>query len=81
MIKVRTCLPISKAVPIKSSNDFIGYTVKARNGNKYDFLKAAPVEGYDVIRIELNSRGAKSKKTANFTLDIKFEMTPGKPIS
>ncbi|MBX7174401.1 MAG: hypothetical protein K1X72_25740 [Pyrinomonadaceae bacterium] len=67
-------------VKLTSSNDYIGYTVKAPNGDKYDFLEAAPVEGYYIIRVELNSRGAKSKKTADFTLDIKFEMASGKPI-
>lgn len=68
-------------VKLSSANSFIGYTVKAPNGDKYDFLEAAPQEGFYVIRVELNSAGAKSKKIANFTLDIKFEMEPGKPIS
>ncbi len=68
-------------VRLTSANNYIGYTVKASNGDKYDFLEAAPVEGYYTIRVELNSKGAKSKKIANFTLDIKFEMEPGEPIS
>lgn len=68
-------------VNLNSSNAYIGYTVKAPNGNRYDFLEVAPVEGYYTIRVELNSTGAKSKKTANFTLDIKFEMEKSKPIS
>lgn len=68
-------------VKLTSSNDYIGYTVKAPNGNRYDFLESAPSDGYYVIRVELNSQGAKSKKPANFTLDIKFEMASGKPIS
>jgi len=68
-------------VNLNSSNDYIGYTVKAPNGNRYDFLEAAPVKGYYLIRVELNSQGAKSKKPANFTLDIKFEMAQSKPIS
>lgn len=67
-------------VKLTSSNDYIGYTVKAPNGDKYDFLETAPVEGYYIIRVELNSLGAKSKKTADFTLDIKFEMASSKPI-
>lgn len=68
-------------VKLSSSNEYIGYTVKAPNGNRYDFLEAAPVKGFYIIRVELNSTGAKSKKTANFTLDIKFEMEKSKPIS
>lgn len=68
-------------IKLNSSNEYIGYTVKAPNGNRYDFLEESPVSGFYVIRVELNSQGAKSKKPANFTLDIKFEMTPGKPIS
>ena len=67
-------------VKLNSSNAYIGYTVKDAKGNRYDFLEAAPVEGYYVIRVELNSTGAKSKKIANFTLDIKFEMEKSKPI-
>lgn len=67
-------------VKLDSANQYIGYTVKAPNGNRYDFLEEAPVSGYYVIRVELNSTGAKSKKIANFTLDIKFEMEPSKPI-
>jgi hypothetical protein len=69
------------SVKLNSSNDYIGYTVKDAKGNKYDFLEAAPVEGYYVIRVDLNSTGAKSKKIANFTLEIKFEMEKSKPIS
>lgn len=68
-------------INLKSSNGYIGYTVKAPNGNKYDFLEVAPVEGYYVIRVELNSLGAKSKKIAVFSLDIKFEVEKSKPIS
>lgn len=68
-------------VKLSSANNFIGYTVKAPNGDKYDFLEAAPQEGFYLIRVELNSTGAKSKKIANFTLDIKFEMEPGEPVS
>lgn len=68
-------------VKLSSSNDYIGYTVKDAKGNRYDFLESAPVNGYYIIRVELNSTGAKSKKTANFTLDIKFEMEKSKPIS
>lgn len=68
-------------VKLNSPNNFIGYTVKGTNGDRYDFLEAAPASGYYTIRVELNSTGAKSKKTANFTLDIKFEMEPSKPIS
>jgi hypothetical protein len=67
-------------VNLTSTNNFIGYTVKDAKGNRYDFLEAAPVEGYYTIRVELNSTGAKSKKPANFTLDIKFEMEKSKPI-
>jgi hypothetical protein len=67
-------------VNLTSTNNFIGYTVKDAKGNRYDFLEAAPIEGYYVIRVELNSTGAKSKKPANFTLDIKFEMEKSKPI-
>ncbi len=69
------------SVKLNSSNGYIGYTVKDARGNKYDFLEAAPVEGYYFIRVDLNSTGAKSKKIANFTLDIKFEMEKTKPIS
>ena len=68
-------------VKLNSSNEYIGYTVKDAKGNRYDFLEESPVEGYYTIRVELNSTGAKSKKIANFTLDIKFEMEPNKPIS
>lgn len=68
-------------VKLSSANNFIGYTVKAPNGDRYDFLEAAPQEGFYLIRVELNSTGAKSKKIANFTLDIKFEMEPGEPVS
>lgn len=68
-------------VKLTSGNGYIGYTVKDAKGNRYDFLEDSPVSGYYIIRVELNSQGAKSKKTANFTLDIKFEMVLGKPIS
>jgi hypothetical protein len=68
-------------VKLTSSNGYIGYMVKDAKGNRYDFLEASPVSGYYVIRVELNSIGAKSKKPANFTLDIKFEMEQNKPIS
>lgn len=68
-------------VKLSSANKIIGYTVKAPNGDKYDFLEAASQEGFYLIRVELNSTGAKSKKIANFTLDIKFEMEPGEPVS
>lgn len=68
-------------VKLNSTNDYIGYTVKDAKGNRYDFLEASPVSGYYIIRVELNSMGAKLKKMANFTLDIKFEITPGKPVS
>jgi hypothetical protein len=69
------------SVKLNSTNDFIGYTVKDAKGNRYDFLEESPVSGYYTIRVELNSTGAKSKKIANFTLDIKFEMEASKPIS
>ncbi len=69
------------SVKLNSTNDFIGYTVKEAKGNRYDFLEESPVSGYYIIRVELNSTGAKSKKIANFTLDIKFEMEASKPIS
>ena len=68
-------------VKLNSSNEYIGYTVKDAKGNRYDFLEESPVEGYYTIRVELNSTGAKSKKIANFTLDIKFEMEKSKPVS
>ncbi len=68
-------------VKLNSSNEYIGYTVKDAKGNRYDFLEEAQVSGYYLIRVELNSTGAKSKKIANFTLDIKFEMEASKPIS
>jgi hypothetical protein len=68
-------------VKLSSSNGYIGYTVKDAKGNRYDFLEESPVSGYYLIRVELNSNGVKSKKTANFTLDIKFEMEPSKPLS
>ena len=68
-------------VKLNSTNSYIGYTVKSANGNRYDFLEPAPVSGYYTIRVELNSAGAKLKKVANFTLDIKFEMESGNPIS
>jgi hypothetical protein len=69
------------SVKLNSTNDYIGYTVKDAKGNRYDFLEESPVSGYYTIRVELNSAGAKSKKIANFTLDIKFEMTASKPMS
>lgn len=68
-------------VDLKSSNNYIGYTVKDAKGNRYDFLEPAPVSGFYTIRIELNSIGAKSKKNADFTLDIKFEMEKSEPLS
>jgi hypothetical protein len=68
-------------VKLNSTNNYIGYTVKGANGDRYDLLEAAPVSGYYTIRVELNSTGAKSKKIANFTLDIKFEMEKNAPIS
>ena len=69
------------SVKLNSANNYIGYTVKDAKGNRYDFLKNAPVSGYYIIRVELNSTGAKSKAVVNFTLDIKFEMEKSKPIS
>ncbi|MFT3744614.1 MAG: hypothetical protein QM785_10025 [Pyrinomonadaceae bacterium] len=69
------------SVDLDSTNQFIGYTVKGPNGDRYDFLETAPTSGYYVIRVELNATGARSKKPAPFTLKIKFEMEPGKPIS
>lgn len=68
-------------VRLISSNKYIGFTVKAPNGNKYDFLEAAPVEGYYLIRVDLNSTGARSKTPAEFMLEIKFEMEKSRPIS
>lgn len=67
-------------VKLASPNAYIGYSVKAPNGDRYDFLEAAPVDGVYVIRVELNSTGAKSRKAAEFTLDVTFEMEPGSPI-
>ncbi len=69
------------SVNLKSSNNYIGYTVKGADGNRYDFLEDAPVSGYYTIRVELNSFGAKSKAIAKFTLDIKFEMEKNEPLS
>lgn len=63
-------------VNLRSANKYIGFTVKAPNGNRYDFLESSPVSGYYLIRVDLNSRGSKSKKAAEFVLDIKFEMPP-----
>lgn len=68
-------------VNLSSMNKFIGYTVKTPNGDRYDFLEAAPQEGFYIIRVELNSTGEKSKKVADFTLDIKFEMETSAPVS
>lgn len=68
-------------VNLSSANKYIGYTVKAPNGDRYDFLEPAPQEGFYIIRVELNSTGAKSKKVADFTLHIKFEMESNEPIS
>lgn len=42
-------------VKLNSTNNYIGYTVKGANGDKYDFLEPAPVSGYYTIRVELNS--------------------------
>lgn len=69
------------SVDLKSTNKFIGYTIKGEDGNRYDFLESAPVSGYYTIRVELNRAGAKSKRIANFTLNIKFEIEPNKPLS
>lgn len=69
------------SVKLNSSNPYIGYTVKAPNGDRYDFLENAQESGFYLIRVELNSKGAKSKSVANFTLDINFETAIGKPIS
>lgn len=68
-------------VNLSSANKFIGYTVKAPNGDRYDFLEPAAQEGFYIIRVELNSTGAKSKKVADFSLDIKFEMESSEPVS
>ncbi|MBX7055188.1 MAG: hypothetical protein K1X36_09550 [Pyrinomonadaceae bacterium] len=68
-------------VDLDSGNEYIGYTVKAPNGDRYDFLEPSPTEGYYLIRVELNSTGSRSKKPAAFTLKINFEMEPGRPIS
>lgn len=68
-------------INLSSANKYIGFTVKAPNGDRYDFLEPAPQEGFYIIRVELNSTGAKSKKVADFSLDIKFEMKSGEPIS
>ena len=68
-------------VKLNSGNGYIGYTIKDPKGNRFDFLEKPQYSGYYVIRVELNSIGAKSKKTANFTLEIKFDMTASKPIS
>ncbi len=69
------------SVDLLSDNNFIGYTVKDAKGNRYDFLEVAPISGYYVIRVELNSKGAKSKNSAKFRLDIKFEIEKRKPMS
>lgn len=68
-------------VKLKSTNKYIGYTVKGANGDRYDFLEPAPASGYYTIRVELNSTGAKMKRAADFTLDIKFEMEKSSPLS
>lgn len=68
-------------VDLDSGNEYIGYTVKAPNGDRYDFLEPSPAEGFYLIRVELNSTGSRSRKPAAFTLNIKFEMEPGQPIS
>jgi hypothetical protein len=68
-------------VKLDSANQYIGYTVKDAKGSRYDFLEEAQVSGYYIIRVELNSTGAKSKTIVTFTLDVKFEMEQGKPIS
>lgn len=68
-------------VSLASPGEFIGYTVKAPNGDRYDFLEPAPQKGFYTIRVELNAAGAKSKKATSFTLDVKFEMEKSKPIS
>jgi hypothetical protein len=68
-------------VKLSSSNGYIGYTVKAPNRDRYDFLEESPMSGYYIIRVELNSTGKKTKNIVNFTLDIKFEMEASKPIS
>lgn len=68
-------------VNLSSANNYIGYTVKTPNGDRYDFLEPAPQEGFYIIRVELNSSGAKSKSNADFSLDIKFEMKSGKPLN
>lgn len=68
-------------VDLDSGNEYIGYTVKAPNGDRYDFLEPSPAKGFYLIRVELNSTGSRSRKPAAFTLNIKFEMEPGQPIS
>lgn len=70
----------SWSIALRSANSYIGYTVKAPDGNRYDFLEKAPVSGFYLIRVELNSKGAKAKVIASFTLDIKFEMEGGMPL-
>lgn len=66
---------------LESSNSFIGYSIKAPNGDRYDFLEATPESGYYLIRVELNSSAVRSKKPVTFKLKIKFETEPSKPIS
>lgn len=68
-------------VKLNSANQYIGYTIKDPKGNRFDFLEKPQHSGYYTIRVELNSIGVKAKKVANFTLEIKFEMEKGKPIS
>lgn len=68
-------------VDLDSANGYIGYSVKAANGDRYDFLEDAPVSGYYTIRVELNAAGAKTQKPANFALNIKFEMAQNAPIT
>lgn len=68
-------------VNLDSTNNYIGYTVKGPDQNRYDFLETTPISGYYVIRVELNAAGSRSKTPAKFSLDIKFEMKPSNPIN
>ncbi|MBL8182372.1 MAG: hypothetical protein JNL64_12265 [Blastocatellia bacterium] len=66
---------------LESSNSYVGYSIKAPNGDRYDFLEVSPESGYYTIRVELTSSAARSRKPVTFKLKIKFEMEPSKPIS
>lgn len=58
-------------VDLLSANQYIGFTVKGPNGDRYDFLETTRLSGIYKIRVELNSTGARKKGTAAYVIKIR----------